>query len=114
MHVLSLPVVALALLGAAAPAPPAPQPRAATREIAPLAPAPEICRDRITQVREAAGKPALDRTPASPDRAHRIYAVDKRIDGCAVMVMHGDVSDIRPLPAPPAGPPRMMQVRSGQ
>lgn len=30
-----------------------------------------------------------------------IAAVDKRIDGCAVMQMHRDVDDIRPLPAAP-------------
>ena len=58
-----------------------------------------VCRDRIHEVRRELGTPALDRdaTPAEP---LFIAAVDKRIDGCSVMVMRNDTSDIRPLPAP--------------
>ncbi len=68
-------------------------------------PSDEECRDRITQAREAAGKhPLLDREPASPDKPYHIYAVDRRQDGCAVMVMKGDPADIRPLPTAPEGP----------
>ena len=104
MRFLALPLSALALIGAAEPYAPPPAPVPAIREIAPLAPSPEQCRDRITQTREAAGKPPLlDRGPASPDKPYRIYAVDKRIDGCAVMVMHGDVNDVRPVPERPKG-----------
>jgi len=106
MRTVLLPLSALALVGAAGPVPPAAKPAGslapAMREIEPFEPSPEYCRDRITQTREAAGKPPLlDRGPASPDKPHRIYAVDKRIDGCAVMVMHGDVNDVRPLPERP-------------
>ena len=66
------------------------------------APSDTECRDRIARAREAAGKPPLlDREPASPDRPHHIYAVDRRQDGCAVMVIKGNPDDIRPLPTAP-------------
>ena len=61
----------------------------------------ENCRDRIELVREERGLPKLERDSASPDEALLIAAVDKRVDGCAVMQMHGDASDIRPLPLAP-------------
>ena len=64
------------------------------------------CRDRIHDAREASGQPPLpdpdqgeldtlpaqpllERQPASPDRPQAIYAVDRRQDGCSVMVMMG-------------------------
>lgn len=56
------------------------------------------CRDRIVLVREERGLPKLERDTASPDEPLIIAAVDKRIDGCAVMLMHGNMSDVRPLP----------------
>ncbi|TCJ37320.1 hypothetical protein [Parafrankia sp. BMG5.11] len=59
----------------------------------------QTCGDRIEQVRAAAGQPPLDKTPAAPQEGLLIAAVDKRIDGCAVMQMHRDVNDVRPLPA---------------
>ena len=65
------------------------------------------CGDRIEQVREAAGQPALDKTPATPGEGYMIAAVDKRIDGCAVMQMKGDVNDLRPLPPAPESPARL-------
>lgn len=65
---------------------------------------PEECRDRIHQVREANGQPALDREPADPDEGVLIWAVDRREAGCSVMVVKGDPEDIRPLPRPPEGP----------
>ena len=58
----------------------------------------ENCRDRIELVREERGLPKLERDSASPDEALLIAAVDKRVDGCSVMVMRHDTSDIRPLP----------------
>jgi len=75
------------------------------------------CRDRIHDAREASGQhplpelapqgpealpgtPLLHRQPASPDKPQAIYAVDRRQDGCSVMVMMGDPDDIRPLPLP--------------
>lgn len=104
MRNLALTFSALALISAAEPQPvppaPSPDPVPVIHELEPYTTlSEETCRDRITQAREAAGKPPLlDRTPASPDRPNLIYAVDKRIDGCAVMVMHGDVNDVRPIP----------------
>jgi hypothetical protein len=68
------------------------------------------CRDRIEQVREASGQPALDKSPAAPGQGYMINAVDMQIDGCAVMQMKGDVNDLRPLP-PPNGPPRLQPAR---
>ena len=58
----------------------------------------ESCRDRITEVRDAAGQPKLDRSPAIPGQGYLIAAVDKRVDGCAVMQMHRQIDDLRPLP----------------
>lgn len=56
------------------------------------------CRDTIERVREANGQPALRRENAATESPPMIAAVDHRVDGCSVMVMHGDTSDIRPLP----------------
>src|SRR5687767_2116629 len=58
-----------------------------------------VCRDRIHEVRRELGKPALERD-ASPQEPLFIATVDKRIDGCSVMVMRNDTSDVRPLPEP--------------
>jgi hypothetical protein len=65
------------------------------------------CGDTIRQVRDAAGQPALDREPGSAERPPLIAAVDKRIDGCAVIQMHGNVNDLRPLNPPADTPPRL-------
>lgn len=69
-----------------------------------------VCRDRIQTVREERGLPKLDRGNASKEEPLFIAAVDKRIDGCSVMVMRNDTSDIRPLPAPPIAPPRVQRI----
>jgi hypothetical protein len=63
-----------------------------------------VCRDRIEQVRDERGLPRLEREAATPDEELLIKAVDKRIDGCSVMVMHGNTADVRQLPAAPEGP----------
>ena len=60
-----------------------------------------VCQDRIRTVREERGLPTLDRRTASPDQPYFIAAVDHRIDGCSVMVMRQNTSDVRPLPANP-------------
>jgi len=62
------------------------------------------CRDRIRQVRAASGQPRLESLPASLKRPYMIAAVDKRIDGCSAMQMHGNARDVRPLPSAPEGP----------
>jgi hypothetical protein len=69
------------------------------------------CRDRIVLVREERGLPKLERDTASPDEPLLIAAVDKRIDGCAVMVMHGNTSDVRPLPEFQEGSGQLMPAR---
>ncbi|WP_226700852.1 hypothetical protein [Qipengyuania gaetbuli] len=58
------------------------------------------CNEVIREVRETGGLPALQRGPATGEDGYMIAAVDKRVDGCAVMQMHGDVNDLRPLPEP--------------
>jgi hypothetical protein len=42
-----------------------------------------------------------------------IAAVDHRINGCAVMVMYGNTSDVRPLPAPRDGAPLLERIPGG-
>lgn len=108
MQLITLPIAALALV-AAADAPSEPATQAVTREPPRFAPSDDRCRDVISQARQEAGKPPLlEREPASPDKPYHIYAVDRRQDGCAVMVMKGDPADIRPLPARPDGPMLLM------
>lgn len=69
----------------------------------------ESCSDTIHEAREASGQaPLLEREPASPDKPHAIYAVDRRQDGCSVMVMMGDPDDIRPLPLPAESPQQVI------
>lgn len=69
-----------------------------------------VCRDRIHEVRQERGLPKLQRDTASPDEPVLIAAVDKRIGDCSVMVMLGDLADLRPLPAAP-GEPRLQRIR---
>lgn len=69
------------------------------------------CRDKIRRVREENGQPALRRETADPEEPLLIAAVDHRIDGCSVMVMRHDTSDVRPLPEVPEGPVRMIPAR---
>ena len=65
------------------------------------------CGDRIERVREELDQPKIQQETASPDKPLLITAVDKRIDGCAVMQMHNDINDLRPLPSRASGPPRL-------
>jgi hypothetical protein len=62
-------------------------------------------------VREERGLPKLERDTASPEEPLFIAAVDKRVAGCSVLVMRENLSDVRPLPAQPEGPPQMMPAR---
>ncbi len=57
-----------------------------------------ICRDRIHKAREETNQPPLDREPATEEEPLLIWAVDRREDGCAVLVAKGDPDDIRPIP----------------
>lgn len=63
-----------------------------------------ICRDRIYRAREESGQPPLDREPATGDEPLAIWAVDRREDGCSVLVAKGDPDDIRPIPKIEDGP----------
>ncbi|NVD43781.1 hypothetical protein [Qipengyuania atrilutea] len=56
------------------------------------------CERTIEQVRAERNLPLLRREPASPDKPYLLSAVDKTIDGCPVLVMHSDKSDVRPVP----------------
>ena len=68
------------------------------------------CRDTIHEVREARGLP---REAASPEPEQLIAAVDHRINGCSVMVMRNDTSDVRPLPAMPGSAPQLQRIPGG-
>lgn len=75
----------------------------------------QSCQDRISKARELLGKSLLlEREPASPEKPHLIYAVDRRQDGCSVMVMKGDPDDIRPLPLPAKGPFLMIPAEGAE
>ena len=72
------------------------------------------CADRISLVRAERGLPPLaerndaasgmlfDRRPAKPEEGLLFSAVDHRLDGCGVLVMHNNPRDIRPVPQPQA------------
>ena len=57
-----------------------------------------ICHDRIHAVRQANDQPELQRDADRGEDAVMIKAVDQQIDGCNVMIMHHDTTDIRALP----------------
>lgn len=56
-----------------------------------------VCQDRIFRAREESGQPPLGDSPTEADPL-MIWAVDRREDGCAVLVAKGDPDDIRPIP----------------
>ena len=108
MRMILLPVIAgVAVSATPAPVVPAPAPDAPALS----ANAPNDCPDRIETVRETLDQPKLDRRLATAERPYLIAAVDKRIDGCAVMQMKGDINDLRPVPAPSPGPARLQPAR---
>lgn len=73
------------------------------------------CRDRISLARSAIGQPDLrDRQQALPEKPLAIYAVDQRQNGCSVMVMMGNLGDIRHLPLPSEKPLRLIPADLGQ
>ncbi len=96
----SLPVAAILLSGQSQPVPvmPSAEPDAQIVQMAEGEAA--HCAEVIQQVRDANALTTLQRGPATPEDGYLIAAVDKRVDGCSVMQMHGDVSDLRPLPEP--------------
>lgn len=116
MKIVVLATVAVLTLGAADP-----EPGAAAGELSNDARAiymPNVhtlreaaCRDRITQARAERGLPKLERETASPDKPLLITALDHRIDGCGVLVMRHDTSDIRPVPVIAGDQPLVMPAR---
>ena len=112
---MALPLVALTLASAVAAEPVAESiPPQAIVRLAPAQGTPNAellsCRDRIHQVREERHLPQLQRDTATSNEPLLIAAVDHRIDGCSVMVMYGNTSDVRPVPTMPDGPPRMQRI----
>jgi hypothetical protein len=69
------------------------------------------CRKRIELARAAAGRPRLDRAPADANKPILHYAVDRRIDGCGVLVPVGDPAGMLPPPEP--GPPVVLPAKPG-
>lgn len=93
------------------------QPAAATAENDGSSSEPDpSCSDVITTARAENGlRPLVKRAPASADEPHLIYAVDRREEGCSVMVMKGNPEDIRPLPGPAEGDPlQLIPARDDQ
>ncbi len=66
-----------------------------------------VCRDRIDVVRESRGLPKLRRDTVAPTKPLFIATVDERIDGCSVLVMRNNTSDVRPLPQFQDGPAKL-------
>lgn len=111
---IALPVIALVLTTGAAPAPEPVRPVLPTPMLeGPPGPGEAVCRDTIHEVREERGLPELEDKTANADEPLFIAAVDKRIDGCSMLVMRNDTSDVRPLPALPEGPPRVQRIPGG-
>ncbi len=109
-----LPLIAVVVSTGAAPAPEAPHPIVPTEMLAgPPGPGEPVCRDVIHEAREDRGLPKLDEKEASADEPLFIAAVDKRIDGCSMLVMRNDTSDVRPLPPMPAAPPSLRRIPGG-
>ena len=62
------------------------------------------CEEEIRQVRAEAGKPEIEREPADKEAPLLIAAVDQKLNGCRMLVMKDDTSDVRPMPVRPEGP----------
>jgi len=91
MHQFALPLV-IALLGASD-APPAPDqitiaaPEAGGRELRPDFPGGPKCRDaKLPTADNPVRQPRFERGPATADMGQYLYAVDRRIDGCSVVL----------------------------
>ncbi|MEM6858549.1 MAG: hypothetical protein AAF559_11815 [Pseudomonadota bacterium] len=82
---------------------------------------PSNCNDRLERAQDKADEavvvtpgPLLRRGPNTSDSEPlAIYAVHRREGGCAVMVMMGDPTDVRPLPSLRAEDHRLMPADGG-
>lgn len=70
------------------------------------------CRERTEQARSVERRPLLDRSPASEHEGNPIYAVDRSIDGCGVLVRMGAPGGALPRPEPAT--PVVVPARSGE
>lgn len=69
------------------------------------------CRGRIETARAELGLPKLPSDDTASGDPMFIAAVDKLIDGCEVLVMRDNLSDIRPLPKFEDGAGRFIPLR---
>jgi hypothetical protein len=65
------------------------------------------CRGRIETARAERGLPKLQSDDAKAGEPLFIAAVDRLLDGCEVLVLRNDLSDIRPLPEFETGPGKL-------
>jgi len=81
----------------------------------------ETCRDRIEQTKAEASQtppgppsslPLFQRKPGTPETPLAIYAVDRREAGCGVMVMMGNLDDVRPVPLTNRDDYRLMPAKA--
>jgi hypothetical protein len=72
--------------------------------------APVNCRGRMVTARAELGLPKLPDDGAKPGDPLFIAAVDRLADGCEMLVMRDDLSDIRPLPQFQDGPGKMIPL----
>lgn len=91
MQLTALPLAALTLLNATAAPPPPSEPEVAMRVVQPFTPPGSQCRDNALPTNDNPDRqPRFEREPATPDSGQIIYAVDRRIDGCSVIVVKGE------------------------
>lgn len=90
MNPIILPLAAIVLLGAednVAP-PRFSEPQAVIREIRPYSQPGKQCRDSALPTdSNPSQQPRLEREPATPGDGSIIYAVDRRVDGCSVVLV---------------------------
>jgi hypothetical protein len=114
MQPIILPLATLALMGAAdqpATPPPADE-QVAFPEFTSFAPPGKRCPDGALPTNEQqARQPRFEREPATPGQGQIIYAVDRRIEGCSVILVKSGPNAIRNMLRPsdrplPASPPQ--------
>ncbi|NTZ42113.1 hypothetical protein G7A66_03185 [Altererythrobacter sp. SALINAS58] len=68
------------------------------------------CRGQIHTIRQERELHSLE-GESDAKEPYAIKAIDQRIDGCSVMVMHHDINDVRPLPDVQANPVGLIPLR---
>ena len=122
MQLISLPLT-LTLLGATvAPEPSQPanseEPRSAMLELQPDFPSTERCRNRNLPAGDNPSRqPRLERGPATPEMGQVIYAVDRRVDGCSVVLVKSDLAQQlleRPFGRIQLSPEEIAEIKRGR